>query len=295
MDNTKSLPWVLSNAFWALFTHICPTKLYLTLRYRLNFGKWVDWSHPLAFTEKLQWMKVYGYRPEYTAMVDKVLVKQYVESKIGRDYIVPTLTAAKSTDDIDFETLPSRFVLKTNHDSGTAIICSNKNDISIDKAKKLLNKALKKNYYLVGRETPYKYVDRMVFAEAYIDHNGELVDYKFFCFNGEPKLFKIDYDRSSHHHSNYYNLDMELLPFHKESERPDTPRIFNKPINFNKMLDIVRVLSKDIPFVRVDLYNIEGRIYFGELTFFPSSGFEPLSDPEWDLKLGSWLELPKSK
>lgn len=292
MEKKKSLSWIISNAFWVILMYVAPTRFYLSLKYRVIFGKWIDWHNPQAFTEKLQWLKVYGFKPEYVKMVDKVLVKMYVTEKIGKEYIIPTLTVADSADGLDRGALPSKFVLKTNHDSGTALLCKDKFSFDFDAAKRMLNKALKSNYYLMGRESPYKYVKRKVFAEAFLEHDDDLVDYKFFCFNGEPKVLKIDYDRETRHHANYYDADMHLLPFYKKSSRPDNPKEFIKPANYDRMIGIARTLSKNIPFVRIDLYNLNGKIYFGEITFFPSSGFEPLTDPDWDYKLGSWITLP---
>lgn len=294
MEKKKSIFWIISNAFWVLLMHVAPTKFYLAIKYRVIFGRWIDWKAPKTFTEKLQWLKVYGFRKEYVTMVDKVLAKKYVAEKIGKKYIIPTLAVADCAEELDGRALPSKFVLKTNHDSGTALLCKNKDSFDFDKAKHVLNKALKSNYYLMGREMPYKYVKRKVFAEAFLEHEDDLVDYKFFCFNGEPKVLKIDYDRETKHHANYYDADMQLLPFYKKSSRPDNPKKFVKPENYDKMLAIARALSKNIPFVRVDLYNLNGKIYFGEITFFPSSGFEPLTDPDWDYKLGSWIHLPNT-
>lgn len=275
--------------------HIAPTKCYLSLKYRVIYGRWIDWRNPQSFTEKLQWLKVYGYRSEYTEMVDKVLVKDYVKDKIGVEYIIPTYAVADSLEGIKIESLPDRFVLKTNHDSGTTIVCTDKTVFNFEEAKAKLNKALRNNYYLMGREKPYKYVKRKVLAESFLEHSGDLLDYKFFCFNGEPKFFKIDFGRNYRHQSIYFDMNREKLPFYKISEKSDNTDYFLEPKHFARMVEIASLLSKNIPFVRVDLYNIEGRIFFGEITFYPSSGFEPLSDPEWDLRLGSWINLPNKE
>ena len=295
MEKSKSISWVVSDAFWSILMHTAPTKLYLSLKYRVIFGKWIDWNNPQSFTEKMQWLKVYGFKPEYVLMVDKVLVKEYVAEKIGKEYIIPTLTFADDVEDLDTNALPTKFVLKTNHDSGTAIVCKDKCSFDFTESKKALKQALKHNYYLMGRELPYKYVKRRVFAEEFIESgtDEEIKDYKFFCFNGEPRLFKINFDRSTAFSANYYDTEMNLMPFGEVWPAPDYSKTCTKIQNFDKMLEICRKLSKGIPFVRVDLYNINGKIYFGELTFYPTSGFGPFTDKEWDLKLGSWITLPK--
>ena len=175
------------------------------------------------------------------------------------------------------------------------MICRDKAALDREAARSILARALATDYYSKGRETPYRSVPRKILAEEYLEHDGDLVDYKFFCFNGEPKVVKIDYDRSSAHHANYYDIDMNLLPFFKKSSKPDVPRHFEKPDNYAAMVEMAKKLSADMPFVRIDLYNVDGKIYFGEMTFFPSSGFEPLTDPAWDEKLGSWITLPEKR
>lgn len=290
----KTFSWIVSNLFWSLLMHTAPTKLYLSLKYRVIYGKWIDWKNPQTFTEKLQWLKVYGGNGDYSVMVDKILVKKHVAKLIGEEYVIPTIQVVDRPDMIDYNALPNQFVLKTNHDSGTAIVCKDKKSFNFTDAKNQLRKAQRNNYYLMGRETPYRYVKRKVFAERFIDSGtgSEILDYKFFCFNGVPRLFKINFDRSSNFTANYYDMDFNLLPFGERWPAPDYSRECEKPRNFERMVDICCKLSAGIPFVRVDLYNVDGVIYFGELTFFPTSGFGPFTDDAWDQKLGSWINLP---
>ena len=293
----KTLSWTISNYIWVVLNHMLPTKVYLNLRYHQVFKKWIDWSNPRSFTEKLQWMKVYGCRPEYVTMVDKLAVKQYVGGIIGEEIIIPTLKVWEFAEEMDFSALPDSFVLKANHDSGTVLVCKDKRKLNRQQVVKYFKKALSSDYYKIGRETPYKYVPRRIFAEKFLDcgEDREIKDYKFFCFNGEPKIFKINFDRFSNFTANYYDLDMNVLPFGEVDPAPDYSKTCEKPERFEYMVEICRKLSKGIPFVRVDLYNVNGKVYFGELTFFPTSGFGPFTSEEWDNRLGDWLVLPKNK
>ena len=293
MERKTSIKWFVSNSFWGLCGHILPTKIYLSLRYRIIFGKWINWKNPTSFTEKLQWLKVYGHGEQYTHLVDKLLVKDYVASIVGEKYVIPTLAVWDSIDSIDSYNLPNQFVMKCNHDSGSIVICNDKATFDCNEAKKAISKVFRRNYYFVGRETPYKRVHRKVFAEKLIrcTSGGDLKDYKFFCFNGMPRCFKIDFDRFVDHHANYYDMHQNLLPFGEVWPSPDQNRKMIIPDNFDEMVSVASSLSRNIPFARVDLYNNDGVILFGEITLYPTSGFGPFTDPEWDLKLGEWLDL----
>lgn len=281
---------------WLILSRTLPSKIYLSLKYRVLFHKRLSWNSPKAFTEKLQWLKINDFRPEYVEMVDKVKAKSWVAERIGSDYVIPLLGVWDSADDIDFAALPEKFVLKCNHDSGTAVVCKSKADLDFDKTRKTLDKAMNRDYYYMGRERPYRYVKRRIFAEQMLedDNTRELLDYKFFCFDGVPRVFKINFDKETDFHANYYDMDMNLLPF-GEVWPPPALRDFSKPANFDIMIKIVKVLSEGLPFVRVDLYNINGKIYFGEMTLYPTSGFGPFNDYNWDLKLGEWLVLPSKR
>lgn len=270
-------------------------EAYLKRKYKACMGKEIHLDSPQTFNEKLQWLKLYDRKPEYTTMVDKYAVKKYVADIIGEEYIIPTLGVWNHFDEIDFDKLPNQFVLKCTHDSGGIVICKDKNKLDLKSAKKKIEKSLKQNYYWSGREWPYKDVKPRIIAEEYmIDESGyELKDYKFFCFNGEPKMMFIATDRGSDTKFDFYDMEFNHLPF--TNGHPNANKQIKKPKNYSTMLALSAKLSFGIPHVRVDFYNINGKIYFGELTFFHWSGLVPFEPEEWDYKLGSWLKLPERK
>lgn len=272
-----------------------PDKLFLKLKFRLVMGQKLDLNNPKTFNEKLQWLKLYNRRPEYTTMVDKYAVKQYVADKIGEQHIIPTLGVWDSVDDIDWASLPDQFVLKTTHGGGGGgvVICKDKHTFDKETAKARLQKSLDRDIYLNYREWPYKGVPKRIIAEQYMtdESTSELKDYKFFCFNGQMRCFKVDFDRFISHRANYYDREATLLPFGEVCCLPDFSRVFEKPKNYEQMVKIAETLSQGMPFLRVDLYNANGKIYFGEITFFPAAGMGKF-DPEcWDEQLGSWIQL----
>ena len=270
-------------------------KWYLSLMFRSQMGYWMDWRHPRTFNEKLQWLKIYNRDPLYTKLVDKYEVRKYIAEKIGEEYLIPLLGVWNSPDEIDFDQLPNQFVLKCTHDSGSVIICKNKPFFDKKAAQKRLERSLSKNYYYFAREWPYKNVKPRIIAEKYIeDEEKELKDYKFFCFNGEIKFLQVDYNRFVDHHRNIYNLQWEQQPFSIQYPSGAADAI-KRPPDLNKMLEIVHSLSRGMPHVRIDLYNISGQIFCGELTFFHEAGFGKFSPPEWDLKVGSLIATKQDK
>ena len=278
-----------------------PDKQFIQLQYLIAMGKRLDLKNPKTFNEKIQWLKLYDHNPQYTQMVDKVTMKGYVAGILGEEYIIPTLGVWEKTEDIQWESLPEKFVLKCNHDSGGLIICRDKSKLDIDAAITKLNKSLKNDFYKKEREWPYKNVQRRILAEDYItqpdnkSQDYDLQDYKFFCFNGRVEFFKIDFDRFIEHHANYYDCDWNLLPFGEILCPPNPDKNLEKPRGFDRMIEIAEHLSKNIPFVRVDLYNLSGKIYVGELTLYPAAGLMKLTDNEWDKKIGDMLVLPARK
>ena len=268
-------------------------KFMVKILYRDVFGRKLNLDSPKTFNEKMQWLKLYNRQDIYTSYVDKFAVKDIVAKKIGKEYIIPTLKVYDSIDEISLSDLPNQFVLKCTHDSGTVVICSNRKEFNVKESKDKLKKRMSENYFYRLREWPYKNVKPRIIAEEFIndDKEGQLKDYKFFCFNGRVKFLKIDFDRFSNHRANYYDLNMKLLPFGEVDFMPDRNHIEKKPQNFEKMLELAEVLSEGLPFIRVDFYNVDGKIYFGELTFFPASGLGKFTDEKWDVEIGNMLEL----
>ena len=274
---------------------IIPDRLYLKAMFRLKMGYPLDLKNPQTFNEKLQWLKLYNRKSEYTQMVDKYAVKEYVAKIIGKEYIIPTIGVWDKFEQIDFSALPERFVLKTTNGGGGGgvVICNDKNHLDITDAKKRLEKSLSSDIYRNLREWPYKNVKKRIIAEEFKqDSDGELKDYKFFCFNGKVEFFKIDFSRFVNHHANYYDRNGELLPFGEADFPPLPEKVLDIPKNLSKMIEIAERLSTGIPLLRVDLYNIDDRIYFGELTFFPASGLGQFVPPKWDKILSKYLTLP---
>lgn len=267
-------------------------------KYYLNFRKKLDLKNPQTFNEKLQWLKLYDHHEEYTQMVDKYEAKKYVANLIGEEYIIPTLGVYDSFDEIDFDKLPNQFVLKCTHNSGGIIICKDKQTLDVKKARKQMTKWLKKNPFWSNREYPYKNVKPRIIAEQYMeDEDGcELKDYKFFCFSGDVKYVFVATDRGKVDEEtkfDFFDMNWNHLPF--TNGHPNNPNPINKPENFEKMKTLSHLLSKNIPHVRVDLYNIRGRIYFGELTFFHWSGMTPFVPEEWDYMFGECIRLDLCK
>ena len=272
-----------------------PDEEYLKRMYLARIGKDLDLSAPKTFNEKLQWLKLYNRCPDYTLMVDKYAVKKYIADKIGKQYIIPTLGVWSRFDDIDFDKLPNQFVLKCTHDSGGLVICRDKSKFDKNAAKKKITKCLKRNYYSIFREWPYKNVTPQIIAEKYMEDTSttSLNDYKLMCFNGKVKCSFVCSERTDHLKVTFFDLDWKRLPF--ERHYPASKKIIPRPESYNKMIELAEILSKDIPFVRIDFYEINGKLYFGEFTFFPGSGFEEFRPEKWDLILGEWINLPKKR
>jgi hypothetical protein len=222
-------------------------------------------------------------------------VKKYISAKIGNEYVIPTLGIWDKFDDIDFDKLPDQFVLKCTHDSGGIVICTDKSNFNVNSAKRKIEKSLKFNFFYIAREWAYKSVKPRIIAEMYMmDESGlELKDYKFFCFNGEVKALFIATDRNTKNEEtkfDFYDINFNHLPI--RHGHPNAIKPIDKPFGFEKMIEIASILSKNIPHVRVDLYNINGKIYFGEFTFFHHAGFVAFEPDEWDYIFGNWIQLP---
>lgn len=273
---------------------LIPDKLYLELMFRRRMGKKLNLDNPRTFNEKLQWLKLYDRRPEYTKMVDKYAVKKYVADIIGEEYIIPTLGVWESFDEIDFSQLPNQFVLKCTHDSGGLVICRDKSRFDRESARKKIDKSLKRNYYYSGREWPYKNVPPRIIAEKYMEDSKtkELRDYKFFCFNGYVDCVMICLDRYTGD-TKFYFFDKywNLKRLNKRGKEAPENFTLPKPECIDEMFEIAAALSKNIPFMRVDLYQSNGKVYFGELTFFPDSGFDANLLSKTDKYFGDLINL----
>ena len=271
-------------------------ELYLKLLYLFEMHKKLDLNNPTTFNEKLQWLKLYNRRPEYTRMVDKYEAKKYAASLIGEKHIIPTLGVWDRFEDIDFEKLPNQFVLKTTNGGGNlgVIICKDKAHLDKEHARNVLNKSLKSNIYKTFREWPYKNVKPRILAEKYVvDESGELRDYKFTCTDGTAHNVMLCMGRNSGDTKFYFfDRGWNLLRINKRGK--DAPEGFTvpKPQNVEQMFDIAAKLSQGLPYARVDLYNVNGTIYFGEITFYPQSGLDPNLLPETDLHFGQLIKLP---
>ena len=252
-------------------------------------------DHPVTFNEKLQWLKFHDRNPRYSVMVDKYAVKEHVSSVIGPEYIIPTLSVFNRVEDIDFDRLPDRFVLKCTHDSGGVVLCKDKRSLDVPAAISKLRNGLSRNYYRYSMEYPYKEVVPRIIAEPFLTDGGEdLCDYKVHCFNGVPKLILVCRDRyaDSGLTEDFFTEKWEHLPVRRPAH-PNSEAPIPRPNQLEKMLDLARRLAADIPFVRVDFYLSGERIYFGELTFFPASGMTPFEPKSYDELFGSWLDLPQ--
>lgn len=272
-----------------------PDEEYLKKLFRLKMGYSLNLDDPKTFSEKIQWLKLYDRKPEYTKMVDKYEVKKYVADHIGGEYLIPTLGVWNHFNEIDFDKFPDQFVLKCTHDSHGLSICKDKTKWNKREAKKKLEQGLHRNYYYGLREWPYKNVKPRILAEKYMEdaETKELRDYKFFCFNGQVRAMFIATDRqdsSTDTKFDFFDMKGNHLPF--TNGHPNAQPCPQLPVNFNRMQELAEVLSKDIPHVRVDFYEVNKKIYFGEITFFHWSGLKPFDPPEWDRIFGEWIDLP---
>lgn len=273
-------------------------KKFTELMFRAKMGYPLNLDNPVTFSEKIQWLKLYNRRPEYTVYADKFSVREYIKDKIGEEYLIPLIGVWDSPDEIDFNALPEQFVLKCNHNSGTGMyICRDKSRIDRESIVNNLKKGLLENYYMKFREWPYKDIPRKVICEKFIvdSKTKELRDYKFFCFNGEPMIMDviserkvgIEDERIDFYDMNGTHLDMKYIEFRNADVQPELPE------NFELMKQLARKLAEGNPFVRIDLYESDSKVYFGEITFYPSSGLKPFYPEEWDERLGSWIKLDK--
>ncbi|WP_289041328.1 ATP-grasp fold amidoligase family protein [uncultured Zobellia sp.] len=272
-----------------------PPPIYVKAYYEYYVGKKLDLERPVEFNQKIQWLKVYYKRDLLTQLVDKYDVREYVKDKIGEQYLNELIGVYKKPSEINFDTLPQQFVIKATHGFHFNILVNDKSKFNKRKAKLLLHKWIRKNqYWRGGLEWAYKNAEPKIIVEKYLEELGkeDINDYKFFCFNGEPKFLNIDIDRGSTLKRAYYDIEWNKLPVRRahiqqlENELP-------KPPNFEKMIEIARTLAFDFPFVRVDLYNLDGKIIFGEMTFYPGDGRLDFSPDEYNTIFGNYIKLPE--
>lgn len=282
--NTKNIRYLMK---------FLPDDVYLKICYRLKMHKKLNLKNPKTFNEKLQWLKLYNRKPEYTMMVDKYKVREYVKEKIGEEYLIPLVGGPYyNVDEINLDKLPDQFVLKCNHDSGSVITCKDKKSFDFEAAKRKLDYCLKHNFWYLGREWPYKDVKPCIIAEKYMvdESEKELKDYKVFNFNGEPKIIQVDIGRFTHHKRNLYDKNWRYMSLSIQYPT-DAKTEISKPEKLDEMLEIAKKLSKDIPFLRTDFYSIGNKIFFGEITFSHGSGFEEFRPNEWDRMLGDLIDI----
>ena len=276
--------------------HFLDDKTYLSLKFRSAMGYWMDWNNPKTYNEKLQWLKVYYHNPLWTTLVDKYDVKKYVASVIGEQYIIPTLGLWDSFDEIDFDSLPDQFVLKCTHDSGGLVICKDKRSFNIEQARKKIEKSIHTNYFWRGREWPYKNVKPRIIAEKYMEDSStqDLRDYKFFCFDGEVKALFIASERNTKGAEVKFNFyDENFNQLNIVQRHPMSTNYIKKPVTFDEMKMLASALSKGLPEARCDFYEVNGKVYFGEITFFHHGGQASFHPNEWDTTFGSWIKLPE--
>ncbi|EFU74884.1 ATP-grasp fold amidoligase family protein [Enterococcus italicus] len=276
-------------------TRPIPSKQLMNIQYALSFKKNIDWENPKTFNEKLQYIKLFHRDDLYTVAADKIKVKNYIAEKIDESLVIPNLGIWNSFDEIKFDQLPNQFVLKTNHDYAGVYVCLDKSKMNIPKLRKMFTKHLKTNYFYPNREWAYKNIPPKIFAEKLLkdDVYEDIIDYKFFAFNGYVDSVMICTERFTGNPKFYFfNKEWELLPYNKDSiDAISEKKVIKEPYNMNKMFEIAAKLSENIPFVRVDLYNVNGHIYFGEMTFYPNGGYDNKLLPVTDLHYGELIDL----
>lgn len=273
-----------------------PDRFYLRVLFRLEMGRWPNLRHPKTFSEKIQWLKLYNRRPEYTKMVDKYAVKDYVASIIGEEYVIPTLGVWNKPEEIEWDNLPNKFVLKTTHGGGNCgvVICRDKSIFDNENAIDKLNKGLRSDIYIAWKEWPYKNVPRRIIAEKYIEPQSglnDLPDYKFFCFNGEPKYCQVISGRDTKMSIDFFDQEWKHQPFHEPHEFPFADIEPQKPKHFELMWELARKLAKGNPFSRIDFYDTGNQVLFGEFTLFPTSGMGGFCPEEYDSLLGEMINI----
>lgn len=268
-----------------------PSKPYLKIAFWMKSGKHLNLKNPVTYCDKLNWLKLHDIRPEYTQMADKIAVRAYVKEILGQDICFPLLGAWSHYDEIDFDALPSKFVLKCSHDSGSTTVVTDKSKLDHAKLRQFYEGRLKVNAYVLAREYPYREIPPRICAEQYMIPDGEsdINDYKFFCFSGKPEILFVATERSTDCRFDFFDMEFNHLDI--ENIHPKSDSIISKPEKFEDMKKLAEKLSQGTKFVRIDLYEINGTIYFGEFTFFHAGGFWPMKPYEWEYKLGDLIDI----
>lgn len=285
----KIMTYLLKN-----YGYFLPDKFYISLMFHLCLGYRLDLNNPKTFNEKIQWLKLYDRRPEYTTYVDKYAVREYLSKTIGEKYLIPLLGVWDRPEEIDFDKLPEQFVLKCNHNSGSGMcICKNKSELNLDVVRKNLLNGLSEDYYLYNREWAYKNVPKKIIAEEYMvdESRFELKDYKVMCFNGKAKYIRVCFNRNTDLKINWYDLDWNFCDI-RMVEPPDRNVRHPKPECLHEMIELSERLAKNIPFVRIDWYIVNKKLYSGEITLYPDGGFGDTEPMEYDKILGNFISLP---
>lgn len=292
--------------FYKYLLSLIPDSIWIRIQFRRKMGCWPNLKKPITFNEKLQWLKLHDRNPLYTKLVDKYEVKKIVGELIGNEYIIPTLGVWDKFEDIDFDKLPNQFVLKCTHDSGGLVICKDKSKFNIVSARKKISDCLNFNYYWAIREWPYKNVRPRIIAEKYLEDNAEMVsenfekrspeairDYKFFCFDGFPKIMYVSRDKAKQPTTDFFDMSFNHLDMRMRD--PNSSILPTCPQNFELMKKLAQRLSANFPHIRVDFYEIKGHVYFGEMTFYHNSGLSHIYPLKWERDLGEWIKLSQSR
>lgn len=268
-------------------------RQYLKLSYRILTGKRLNLKKPILFSEKIQWLKLYDRRKEYIQFVDKYVVRKYISETLGEEYLIPLINVYDSVNDINWDELPEKFVIKCTHGSGSNIVCTDKEILNKEKAKKNLKNWMRLNWYWFGREWPYKNIKPRIIIEEFLPtKNNELpADYKFYCFNGEPLYCQVIRGRGNNETIDFFDTEWNKMPFNGMRNLPMSNDNIEKPEHYSTMLELSKTLSKGIPFIRVDFYYVNKKIYFGELTLYPTSGYGEFKPKEWNEKLGNLMKI----
>jgi|SRR5690554_1333397 len=283
---------LLVNIWIKLSKYITSDKVYLKVYYFLYTREKLDFNNPTKFNEKIQCLKLLNNSPECSVMADKYEVRNYISTIFGDEILIPLIGVWDNFDEIDFSLFPNQFVLKTTHDSQSLIICTDKTKFNTLKAKKKLNRSLKRNYFYKGREYPYKDIKPRIIAEKYLvdESKSELKDYKLHCFHGKVQFIQVDFGRFTNHKRNIYNTSWELQDFEIQKPR-DISYAISKPVVLSRMIEIAEIISKEMKYLRVDLYVVNDKIYFGEITFHHGGGIEEFRPKEMNCKIGYLISI----